>query len=68
MPKFYIKHGQDGAYLHRFTLGYFTDGGDDPSCWGTTDKATGHKYTQKQIDKMRPYLLTFQGEYTVEAV
>lgn len=65
VAKFIVVHGQKNGFLARFTLGYFTDCQDDPSCW-SDDRA--HKYTAAQIEKMRPLLEGFQGSFTVEAV
>lgn len=65
-PKFIVIHGQANGFLCRFTIGYFTDCQDDPSCW-SENRADAHKYTLAQIDKMRSLLEGFQGSFTVEA-
>lgn len=66
VAKFFVRHGTDGVYLHRFTIGFYIDCQDDPSCWGTADKRSGNKFTQAQIDKMRPLLEMFQGSFIIE--
>lgn len=65
MEKFIVIHGEGNGFLFRFDKGWFDDCQDDPSCW-TADKDLAHKYTQTQIDKMRPLIEMFQGPFSVE--
>ena len=64
--KFIVIHGE-GGFLHNFDIGWFNHHQDDPSCW-TNDKSKAKKYTEAQIEKMRPMLEGFQGPFTTEIV
>lgn len=66
MEKFIVVHGQKNGYLCRFTIGFYNDCQDDPSCWCDARK-DAKKYTMAQIEKMRPLIECFQGSFTVEA-
>ena len=66
-PRFIVVHAERNGFLFRFDLGWFTHCQDDPSCW-TDERAKAGKFTQKQIDKMVPYIAMFQGQPTIEEV
>jgi len=64
IKKFIVIHNQ-GGFLHRFDIGWYTHHQDDPSCW-TDNKEKAQPYTQDQIDRMKPILEVFNGTFTTE--
>lgn len=66
MGKFLVA-SHKGGYLARFTMVFYNEAGDDPSCW-TDDRKKAKRCTEAQIAKMRPLLECFQGPFTVEPV